>query len=184
MTDPVQKLESAVDYTSRILAQVRPDQYDAPTPCTEWNVRQLVEHMVNGSRAFAAAATGEQASEAPVGDDLRSAFEEAARAEIAAFRSPGALDKKYPFPFPDISGDLAVQIHAMDLRIHGWDLAKAVGVDGEMDTAEAEDSMAFVQRVASGMPRGGEGAPFGPETTPPPNATPTQRLVAFLGRHC
>src|SRR5437870_1715721 len=69
---------------------------DDPTPCDEWNVRALLNHLIQGQAFFQAAASGEQPSESPadvVGDDPARQYEEGRRATLDAFRQPGALEK-------------------------------------------------------------------------------------------
>ena len=56
-TDPVTLLEQIYDHTESVLAEIGPDQYELPTPCTEWNVRELVNHVI-GSVHFMASAVG------------------------------------------------------------------------------------------------------------------------------
>ncbi len=51
--DPAAELEQALELTGRLVAGVKPDQWELPTACTEWNVRQLVDHLVSGQQLFA-----------------------------------------------------------------------------------------------------------------------------------
>ena len=59
-TDPVALLEQVYDHAEGVLAQVGPDQHELPTPCTEWNVHQLVNHMVGGVHFIASAVAGDE----------------------------------------------------------------------------------------------------------------------------
>ena len=63
--DPVTLLEQIYDHTERVLAEIGPDQYELPTPCTEWDVHELVNYMTGGIHFIASAVTGD---ERPAGD--------------------------------------------------------------------------------------------------------------------
>ncbi|HEV2369633.1 MAG TPA: maleylpyruvate isomerase family mycothiol-dependent enzyme, partial [Acidimicrobiales bacterium] len=86
-------LEKAFASTTRVLASVKPDQLDDPTPCASWKVRDLVNHVVGGTYWFAAVAeTGQAPSgEAPdfAGEDFNAAYAEGAKQAVAAFRAEG-----------------------------------------------------------------------------------------------
>jgi uncharacterized protein (TIGR03086 family) len=131
--------ERTLVWTGQRVAGVRPDDLGHPTPCTEWDVRALVAHIVAGIWYFKALAAGEPVEDLMrgltdlVGDDPFASYDQAARAGLDAWRGAGALDRSYRLPMGERPGREALAIHQADLLIHGWDLAEATHQDATMD---------------------------------------------------
>src|SRR5581483_6735196 len=181
-----QPLQQAINSTRAVLAGVRRDQLDSPTPCESWTVAQLVDHVVGAQYFFAAAvkgdAIGRDAHTFSDGDFL-AAFDEGATAAVAAFSEDGAMERMLHLPFGEMPGAAFVGIAATDTFTHGWDLARATGQVTDLDPALAETLLAASKRAIQPSFRGPDGkAPFGLEQHPPADATPADRLAAFLGR--
>ncbi|MFI5608906.1 TIGR03086 family metal-binding protein [Amycolatopsis sp. NPDC051903] len=130
---------SCADFDRRLRA-VRPDQWTAPTPCSEWTVRALVNHVVRGNFNYAALLHGGSAADFvrlrdadALGCDAVSAFAASVRSAMAAFESPGALDRVVDYPLGRIRGAQALAVRTADVVIHTWDLARAVGGDEVLD---------------------------------------------------
>ncbi len=177
--------EQAVSVTKSVLATVKPDQLDDPTPCASWKVRDLINHIVGGSYFFAAAMNGE----APGGDapdfasgDYRSAYEEGSKQAIAAFAAPGALERLVKVPFGEFPGVAWMGLATTDTFTHAWDLAKATGQSTNLAPELAEQLLARAREAISDAIRGDEPMPFAPEKRCADNAAPADRLAAFLGR--
>lgn len=86
----------AVPLAGAVLDAVRPDHLDEPTPCTEWSVRAVANHLTWLHRSFAAAGAGAPPPDPTadlIGDDPKAAFTDAAHASDAAMHAPGALDR-------------------------------------------------------------------------------------------
>jgi uncharacterized protein (TIGR03086 family) len=119
---------------------VHADQWTAATPCAEWDVRTLVNHLVGEIRwavpLFAGATIAEVGAEFDgdlLGDDPVAAWDAAAPAAIAAVQDPAAMDCTVHLSFGDFPGsEYASQLFA-DLLVHGWDLARATGQDERLD---------------------------------------------------
>jgi uncharacterized protein (TIGR03086 family) len=119
---------------------VRPDQWDAATPCTDWDVRALVNHVVGEDLWTAPLMAGATIAEVGdkfdgdvVGADPAAAYADAAEAAVAAVSADGALDRTVHLSFGDVPGEeYAWQLFA-DHLIHGWDLARAIGADDRLD---------------------------------------------------
>src|SRR5688572_27004155 len=92
-TDVIGSLDEAFTHAHGVIAGVRPDQYDGKTPCEEWTVRDLLEHMVGVVAGLGAAAAGEKPEEFALAEDPAAQFEKAAAAALAAWRTPGVLDR-------------------------------------------------------------------------------------------
>src|SRR6266496_368210 len=100
----------------------------APTPCTDWTVRQLVNHLIGMNRVFAALLADQPPPPRPsadhVEDDPAGAYRDSAAALRAAFGRPGVLERTYHGPLGTATGAERLQIRHYDLLAHGWDLAQ------------------------------------------------------------
>ena len=176
--DPVTQLGQIGPALGGVVANITPDQLEQPTPCGGFTVRGVLEHMVGGATAFAAAFRGEEPGEADLSDPLGS-FQPILGDLVAAIGEPGALDQSVAAPFGQVPGETFARFVALDGLVHGWDLATATGQDYD----PPDDVVAAVDEFARGVVdplRDGE--TFGPEVEPPDGATPIERLVAYTGR--
>jgi uncharacterized protein (TIGR03086 family) len=149
---------------------------DAPTPCDEWDVRMLLNHMLDTQRYFIGSARGEQvdppASTPPddlLGDDPVTAFTAVRNDALQTFGEPGAIERTAP----------ALGIAFADQLLHGWDLATATGQDTTMPEGLAEVAYATIHGRFSDEQRKGT---FGPEVPVDDGASPQDRLLAYTGR--
>ncbi|MBT2229042.1 TIGR03086 family metal-binding protein [Nonomuraea sp. NEAU-A123] len=185
---PVERLGEVCDATERLIAQVRDEQWAAPTPCTEWNVRDLVNHLVAGNRRFAGVLRGAvppgNGPRPPVtdvlGDDPLAAFRDSSRDMLAAFNEPGVLDKKVSMPIGTVPGVVALQLRIVEGLVHGWDLARAMGQTVRFPDDLVEQALAFTRDKLADVPP--DRSPFGAPTPVSDDAPALDRLVAFLGR--
>lgn len=181
-------LEQAFASTAGVLANVKADQLDDPTPCASWKVRDLINHLVGGTYFFAAVAeTGQppNGQEAPdfTSGNFTETFEQGARQAVAAFRAPGAMEKPMTLPFGQLPGAVFVTIASTDTFSHGWDLARATGQPTDLDPALAAQLLENARSFLPDAMRGPDGqAPFGPRVEVPESAPAADRLAGFLGR--
>ncbi|MEV4052340.1 TIGR03086 family metal-binding protein [Amycolatopsis sp. NPDC049688] len=122
------------------LRAVPPDGWHAPTPCPEWDVRALVNHMTRGNLNYVGllrGATREEflalREEDALGDDPVAAFTGSVRACAAAFAGEGALDRVIDYPLGKLTGRRALAVRTTDSTVHTWDLARALGADETLD---------------------------------------------------
>ncbi|MFI7546620.1 TIGR03086 family metal-binding protein [Actinoplanes sp. NPDC049599] len=171
---------TAVRATIPVVARVVPSDLSLPTPCAEWDLGQLLAHMTEQHEAFAAAATGaERAPGAHPGPE----YAQAAEAVIAAFAEPGVLERdillpEFPHPIP---GRLAVGFHLVDFVVHGWDVARALGIAYRLPADVLAVALPIAEAVPDDEARLAPGSPFGPRV-PDPGADPLDRILALLGR--
>jgi uncharacterized protein (TIGR03086 family) len=186
-----ENLERAIKLAKEVLANVKPDQYDDPTPCASWDVRRLLTHYVGCTHWFAMSVNAGASPEEDTTEstdytqgDLLAAYDEGSAAALAAFRAPGAQEKIVKLPFGDLPGAVFEAIATNDVFTHAWDLAKATGQSTDLDPEFAAQLTEGARMFVSAELRGpdGSGAPFGPEQTPGPNATNADKHAAFLGR--
>jgi uncharacterized protein (TIGR03086 family) len=177
--------------TRGVLANVTSEQLDGPsTPCASWTVRELVDHIVNGTTFFAGTAeTGTPPDEgafptvAPGVDGLVEAFDAGSARAVRAFEAEGTMDRIMHLPFGELPGSVFVNIACGDTFTHGWDLARATGQSTDLDPALATQLLAIVTALLPDALRGPDGqAPFGPAQVAPSGACPADQLAAFMGR--
>ncbi len=169
------------------LDPVTRDQWDLPTPCTEWSVRQLVAHATGGNRFGVALLHGASAEEAqaaartvPFADDVRAEVRRTAEEQLAAFAEPGALDRVCHHPVGDMPGGRLLGLRFGDLLVHAWDLATAVGGRQDLDGTLVERALEVYEPRAGQLAQTGLFAP-GP-TRDPADLTPQERLLDLVGR--
>ena len=122
------------------VAEVRADQWSAPTPCTEWSVRQLVNHVVYEERwsvplieGATLASVGDRFEGDLLGDDPAGATRTAVDASVRAVGEPGALDRTVELSIGPTPATEYVRQLLADHVVHGWDLAAAIGADRAID---------------------------------------------------
>jgi uncharacterized protein (TIGR03086 family) len=179
-------LDQAVTTARSIIANIEPDQLDAPSPCASWKVTDVINHMIGGHYFFAATISGD----ATKGDvptfaagDYLSAFDAAASASRSAFLADGAMERMIELPFGTMPGSAVVGLLATDTLTHAWDIAKATGQSTDLAPELAAGLLGGVRGAIQDKFRGDDGkAPFGPEREAPDGASNADRLAAFLGR--
>ena len=151
------------------------DQLGGTTPCDDWDVRALLNHLIDAQSYFAATARGEQASlpslSPPplIGDDPTSAYENIRQETLRAHREPGVLEKTGP----------SLGIAFVDQLIHGWDLATATGQEATMPDDLAEAAFGMIDgRLTDDQRSPG----FKPARRAPAKATAQEKLLSYTGR--
>jgi uncharacterized protein (TIGR03086 family) len=182
-------LEGAVASTAEIVKTAQ-GQLDAPTPCAEWDVRALLNHVI-GTLWLAEGLFSDQPPRYPMvpgglppadlaAGDPAVAYAEAAAAALAAAGAGDALTRVHPTPLGDMPGPGLAGFTTLDILVHGWDLARATGQPADLDGRLAAHVLGFAgQALATQESRAGR---IGPALTAPDGATVTSQLVAFLGR--
>jgi uncharacterized protein (TIGR03086 family) len=179
--DQLADLDAAIAGVERILARIRADQWELPTPCDGVDVRGMVNHLVTGNLAFVTLVTG---TEPPVhdadhlGDDPFFAFRASADLLAAALRRPGVEARTYELPFGPVPGSELAGIRITECLGHGWDLARATGQPPVFSDNVAARGLALARRQLRSRSPG----PFAPEQPVPDGAPAMDRLAAFLGR--
>jgi uncharacterized protein (TIGR03086 family) len=186
--DPFDALDLATEEAGRRVRAVRPDQWDLPTPCSEWSVRLLVNHLVRGNTMSAMLLEGASRDEvfamfraADRDEDLVAAYAKTAAEQSAAFRVPGALDRTVHHPMGDIPATMLLQFRTGDAALHAWDLARAIGADEQLDAELVQriyDGMLPMAPMIAGSGAFGEGA----SGTVTDDASVQARLLDLAGR--
>lgn len=181
--DIVELHERALAQTGQIVAGVEPEQFGLPTPCTEWDVRTLLGHLVRGNQNTAAAAESTPRQPNPIADpsdDPIAEYQESAEAAKRAWRQSGRLDQSYQTPFGMLPGQGLLSLRLIETVTHGWDLARATGQEPRFDDDLVQAAMTLAQARLSG-PRP-PGLPFGPVVEVGNDRPAIDRLAGFMGR--
>ncbi|MDH3680832.1 MAG: TIGR03086 family metal-binding protein [Acidimicrobiia bacterium] len=158
--DALEALKQSIrEYETR-LRQVGDDQWDLPTPCTEWTVRDLANHMLLGTRMSVQLLAGgsQQDVIAGLGDDLMADCQDPV-AEFAAlaaqmqdgFAAPDGLEGTVDHPMGEIPRTTFVGFRIMDNGTHAWDLARAIGADETLDANLVSRMWDDIQPMADGL---------------------------------
>ncbi|HEX9344000.1 MAG TPA: TIGR03086 family metal-binding protein [Actinomycetota bacterium] len=185
--DPIALLSRALDQAGVIIAKVSPDQAALPTPCRSWDVRALVNHVVQDVRMFTASAGGaawQPGDEDLIGDDWTGTYQHAAEALLGAWQAPGILDRTLRLPIGEVPASWSVHQQVTDLAVHAWDVAKATGQPTNLDPEIGQLSLDWAKRNLAPQFRGDEasGKAFGDEVPVPDDAPLYDRLAGFFGR--
>ena len=176
--DVLTQLDELGPLLAGIVGEISPDELDNPTPCANYKVRGVLEHMIGGATAFAAAFRGVEASD-PDTSDVLAGFGPALGGLVEAIREPGALERTVQAPFGEVPGDTFARFVVLDGLVHGWDLATATA----QTYAPPDGLVAEVQAFAEGaLPPLRDGDTFADAVEAPASATPIERLAAFTGR--
>lgn len=185
-TDPRPLFDAAAGHLSALIAAVPQERLGAPTPCSEYDVRALLGHVVQATDGFATLSeTGEKPGDpAPsLSDDgWRDAYETARARVSAAWEDDALLDATMSVPWGEVAGRDALAGAVMETAAHAWDLAQVLGRScAVFDQEPAEYALDFVHRFLP-ADRRGAGVPFGPVEEAPEGADAYTRLAAWLGR--
>jgi uncharacterized protein (TIGR03086 family) len=185
VTDVKEFHRRALERFGQHVRAIRDDQWHDPTPCTEWDVRVLVNHLVYETLWMPPLLEGKTIAEVSdrldgdlLGSDPKRAWDDA---EHQARRAVSGVDleRTVHVSYGNITAKAYVSEVMTDLAIHGWDLARAIGADETMDPEIVDALYArFKPREdrlkATGM--------FGPRVEPPPGADTQTQLLAVFGR--
>jgi uncharacterized protein (TIGR03086 family) len=180
----------AVRASVRVVSQASAADLARPTPCADWTLADLLAHMTAQHNGFAAAAAGRGAdlvrwqTGAPAAD-LVGEYAAAAERVLDAFAAAGVLDRE--FALPQITARLrfpaaeAIGFHFIDYVVHGWDVARALGLSYDLEPDLLAAALPIAQAVPDGERRRRPGAAFAPRVTATSGGV-LDEIVALLGR--
>jgi uncharacterized protein (TIGR03086 family) len=184
-------LEPATRALSQLVTNVRDDQLDAPTPCTETTLGGLLDHIDGLSQAFTAAATksgtdasnaGPSADASRLGTDWRERIPQRLAGLATAWQDEPAWSGMTRAGGQDVPSELAGVIALNEVIVHSWDIAAATGQPFDCDAELVEAAAGFVRPTATANPDGVPGL-FGPAVAVPDGASPLDQLLGLTGRH-
>ncbi|TDU88992.1 uncharacterized protein (TIGR03086 family) [Kribbella voronezhensis] len=184
--DSLALLEIAVEEFGRRLRLVGPGDWRRATPCTEWDVRALVDHVVGANVRYQLLLHGAPTDQVEatrsvdhLGDDALAAYVATADRMVACFHEDGALERVAHHVTGDRTGRELVSMRILDAAIHAWDLARAIGADETLP----DEVVAFLLAYSAELDLGPQQHAFATTDAVPRNASPQDRLLQQLGRH-
>jgi uncharacterized protein (TIGR03086 family) len=171
----------------RVVGRIGARDWAAPTPCTEWTVRDLLNHLVYEQLwapellgGAALAEIGDRFDGDVLGDDPAGRWRTSSKAAREAWLRPGALDGEVELSYgPAPATDYGWQM-TLDLAVHGWDLATAIGAESPLDP-EIADTLLDV--FEDQIPRWRSFGIFAAPVPVEPDAGSPARLLGILGRN-
>jgi len=193
VSEPITLLERGFALAAGRLAAAGDISWSTPSVCVEWTLRQLVNHLIGIPTVLGRAASGERlepdefspdvmAETDYFGLDASSAYDAAVSKALEVCARPDALDGVCAMPRGDVPFRNLVTLVVSDTVVHAWDLARSTGQDAEIPDDLAELGYTFMKGFVSPNARGGTFKHFDQPVEVGPDASPTDRLVAFLGR--
>lgn len=188
----VDLVERGYDATIRLFGQLSQEMLAAPSPCAGWTVRQVGNHLVGGLRMLTRIAEGETvpqhefnaqatADTDHLGADPAAALRVLAARSLAALRTPGTLDRSFPFAGGrELPGVALANICLLESVVHGWDVARGAGLDYEVDDDLVAAVRGFARVTVNDESR--QAGRFGPVVAVPPEAPEFVALLGHLGR--
>lgn len=188
--EQVLALEQATREMTRLLQGLDDDQLGAPTPCPDYLLGDLLDHVGGLSQAFAAAARKDlgPTSQAPsadasrLGPDWRSRIPEHLATLSAAWRDADAWQGMTRAGGVDLPGEVAYTVAVNEVVVHGWDVARASGQVPEHGPEALAASMDFVTAMSQPGEEAGREGLFGPVVPVPDEAPLMHRIVGLAGR--
>jgi uncharacterized protein (TIGR03086 family) len=186
--EPIAMLQRVVDTTTGVIANTSEAELSNSTLCTEWSVRDLINHMVSGATMFAVSAeqgsvpdemVGQLMGGDNVGTDPKGAWETASKRAMAAFSQPGVMEKVVKLPFGEMPAGVALDIAIFDVATHAVDLARATG-QHVTDNDLLEEALLIGQKMIG--PELRMPGVFDAEKPVAGSANVEDRLLAFAGR--
>src|SRR4051794_22055911 len=176
---------AALDATRAVVAGIGAGQWSQPTPCDDWDVRALLNHVVAGNWWASRLAAGEtipDVGDAYDGDVLGTApvdaYDASATAAAHAFEAPGALDAPCAVSYGPVPGSVYAGHRFVDVLIHGWDLSTATGQPSPVTPQLAEVCWGVIEPQLDLLRSSGM---FGSDQAVPAGADPVTRVLLSVG---
>ncbi|MEA2435254.1 MAG: hypothetical protein QOG54_2711 [Actinomycetota bacterium] len=176
----------AVEYYDSLVSEIRDDQWGNSTPCTDWSVRDLVNHIVYENLWTPELLAGKTVEEVGnrfdgdvLGDDPKGAWQRASKEAVSAVQDDGAMERMVSVSWGQIKGQEYAEQLFLDHVVHGWDLAMGIGGDTTLDP-ELVEACWIGAKAGEELIRGS--GVFGEPIEVPDEADTQTRLLALLGR--
>ena len=189
---PMIDLHPTADSLGSLISTVPDGDLGRPTPCTEYTVGDLLDHIAGSTIAFggaAAKADGPSADMGPQGNagnldaDWRTTLPLRVKTVAEAWRDPEAWEGMTRVGGQDLPSAMAGIITFGELTVHGWDLAKATGLQFEPDPDGLDALFELASQSRGPGNDGPRGTAFGAVVPVPEDAPVLDRVLGLLGRN-
>ncbi len=157
-----------------------PDSWNGQSPCTEWRARDVVAHVVDNHRRLIGEVTGVESEPMTADEDPKAAWTSAYATMRELTENHEAMASSVQGPMGPMPLDqMLPQFVCMDMLVHTWDLARAVGGDERLDKESVQNAYEALQPMDTMIRQPNV---FGPKLDPPPEADVQTEFLYFLGR--
>jgi uncharacterized protein (TIGR03086 family) len=178
-TDELASAEAALGALRHVLHPISRDELSKSTPCTEYDVRQLTDHLMNSITVLGGAA-GAELPERDSDDSVERQVIGAARPALDAWHRRGLKDT-VTIGTNEIPATFAVSILSVEFLVHGWDYATATTHPIDVADSLAAYVLGLAHKVIT--PEGRATVGFDDPIAVPEDASALDRLIAFTGRN-
>lgn len=180
MTRTAQQYEAPLHPLTAVVEAVRPDGWDAPSPCPGWTARDVVRHLIDTQRELLGGHGVDLGDAADLESDPAGAWHDHTTQVLAALADDAVTGRAFDGFFgPTTLGATLEQFYVWDMYVHRWDLARAAGLDADLTEAELD-------RIEEGAEAFGEALHMDgiclPDVGAAAGADRTTRVLARLGR--
>lgn len=191
MPQTISLLDKGHAWTAEQIAAITTEDLTALTPCPPWNLRRLLDHLLEMLMVIAHATEGHPfdpgrrdngplAATIPTpGEEPAAAFETVTGRLAAAWRRPGALDQTCELSFGAVPASVVAGIQLLEVVVHGWDIACTIGRPTRIPDDLANAVHAFAQGA---VVTGKRGTAFADPLDVAHPRSASDRLLAYLGR--
>ncbi|KHO20021.1 transcriptional regulator, ArsR family protein [Mycolicibacterium setense] len=176
--DELESAEATLDVLQRVLHGLTPDDLSRRTPCREFDVAGLTDHLLKSITMIGSAA-GAQLPERDLTASVEDQVIAAARPAVAAWRRRG-LDGMVPFGQGEAPARMMARILSLEFLVHAWDYAAATGQTVDVADEQPECVLGWAREIIT--PEGRVRAGFDDPVALGADAQPLDRLLAFTGR--
>lgn len=175
----VELLDRSLAYTRVALSRVTDDDLDRPTPCADWDLRQLLRHMDDGLDAFTEGAGGRVAVTPSGNAQVTVASLQRKACDLLGTWSADATPEVSRVGGLRVDTSLLVLAATLEITVHGWDVGATLGRARPVPERLAAELLPVAGELVTSSDRHRR---FGVPVTVPPTASVDRRLLGFLGR--
>ena len=182
MSQNLRNFTQAVFAFDAVVQRMPSDKWDAPTPCEEWNAKELVEHqcaVLNGVATIAQTGQMARPTPSPESDDPVATWTVCRENVLSSLDRHGVLSQVGPFWFGAADVDGLVAAVQWDPMTHAWDLAQAGGIDHGLDEGLVQSTMSIVEPQIGMLSETGRTQP---SIGAADDSSPLNRYLALVGR--
>lgn len=183
MDERLATLKTILDQTATIIDDIEPDQHTLATPCSDYDVGELLDHVVVWVQVFSAAVNDTSVDFDPmthrIGGGWGEIFRTTASAIVDGLETRG-LDRPMTMTGDPIPGEFVLNMLLMEYLGHGWDLCRSTGRRHPYRDAEATVALGAAKSIIEPQYRGA--GMFGDEIDVGPSADAVDQLIGFIGR--
>lgn len=176
--DELDSAEATLGVLQQVLQGIGEDDLDRQTPCREFDVASLTDHLLNSITLIGSAA-GAQLPERDTAASVEDQVVTAARPAVAAWRRRG-LDGAVPFGQGEAPARMMARILSLEFLVHAWDYAAATGQTLDVADEQPECVLGWAREIIT--PEGRVRAGFDDPVALGADARPLDRLLAYTGR--